>query len=275
LTPEQVDRFVTDGFVFPVQAVDPGEAAALATALRRYEVTVDACGSEFLRLHKHFPKVHLLATWADRLVHEPRVLDAVESLIGPDILAWSSGIFVRPAHSAATLAWHQDIAYFGLSNFDRAVRVWFGLTSAGPANGTMRFAPRTHREGIADHGYSSSDAESIARGEEICIDIDESQAVDVVLEAGECSLHHLALAHCSGPNSTDADRVNFTVDYIAPEVIPSGHDSALTVRGRDTRGYYVPERRPAKDFGAAELRGYFDAVRLRDRRILAAMRAGA
>jgi ectoine hydroxylase-related dioxygenase (phytanoyl-CoA dioxygenase family) len=276
LTERQVDEFFDRGFVFPVDALDQAAAGELCAELRRYEAIVDHGDSPFLKMHKHFPKIHLLTTWADRLAHVEPILDAVESIVGPDVLAWSSGIFTRPAGSSEKLAWHQDIAYFGLENFRRAVRVWIALTHTSAANGTMRFAPRSHLSGVVEHSYAAGDAESLAQGEEIRVSVDESTAVDVVLTAGQCSLHHLALAHCSGPNATERDRVNFTVDYIAPEVEPlSRPDSALLVRGSDTYGFYEPESRPRVDFGEAELAAYFRAVRMRDRRILLAMKEAA
>lgn len=272
LTPNQAQRFWSQGFFFPVTVFNEDEARDLAADLLRYEAVVECSGSEFLQLHKHFPKVHLLTTWADRIVHEARILDVVERLIGPDILAWSSGIFVRHANSGQRLAWHQDIAYFGLSNFTRAIRVWVALTATTPANGTMRYAPGSHRSGVVEHGFAGTQAEQIAQGEQIRADIDETEAVDVVLQAGQCAVHHLGLAHCSGPNRTQADRINFTVDYIAPDVSPlTTPDSALLVRGRDRHGHYEPERRPREDFGERELRQYFTSVRMRDRRILTEM----
>jgi ectoine hydroxylase-related dioxygenase (phytanoyl-CoA dioxygenase family) len=240
------------------------------------EAIVDHTDNDRLKLHKHFPKIHLLTTWADELTHEERILDAVQSIIGPDILARSTGIFTRAAGSHARLAWHQDIAYFGLENFDRAVRVWIALTPTSSANGTMRFAPGTHRQGIAPHQFAGHDPASIAQGEQVVADIDDAQAVDVVLDAGQCSIHHLALAHCSGANSSDSDRINFTVDYIAPDVRPSrGADSAVLARGRDTHGYYELEPRPCKDFGANEAAAYFRAIIMRDRMIFSEMQARA
>jgi len=269
----EINRFREQGFLFPIDAVDEEEAGELAAALRRYELIVEQSGDQFLKLHIHFPKIHLLMRWADRLVHEPNILDAVECLIGPNILAWSSGIFTRQAGSPAQLAWHQDVVYFGLENFDRAVRVWIGLTPTGPENGTMQFAPGSHQQGILKHGYTSTDTASIAKGEEICSDIDKTKAVDVILRAGQCSIHHFATAHASGPSRAAFDRINFTVDYVAPDVRPvTKPDSALLVRGHDPVGHYQMEHRPEQDFGLEELTEFFKAVKMRDWRIMTEMK---
>ncbi|TFI52260.1 hypothetical protein BLD44_021470 [Mastigocladus laminosus UU774] len=273
LTSNEVGHFYKYGFFFPIDTISEEEAREFVKDLHGYEIIISNSGSEFLKIHKDFPKIHLLTTWADKLVHEPRILDAVESIVGPNILAWSSGIFTRLAGSNAQIAWHQDVAYFGLDNFERAVRVWIALTPTNPENGTMRFAPGTHRHGIKEHAYAGRDAEAIAQGEQVLLPVDESQTVDVVLRAGQCSFHHLAIAHASGPSRASIDRINFTIDYIAPDVRPlTSPDSALLVRGHDICNYYAPEVRPRKDFGEAELESYFRAVRTRDRRILDTMR---
>lgn len=273
LTGRQVALFHDRGFHFPVEVMAEEEAGAFLAAFRRYEHVLRTAGG-VLGMHKHFPKIHLVATWADRLVHHERILDAVESVVGPDILAWSTGIFTRPARSEARLAWHQDVLYFGLRNVDRgAVRVWVALTPTSPENGTMRFATASHRRGVVEHRYGGGGLEEVMRGEEVVLDVDPASVVDVRLRPGQCSLHHFALAHCSGPNSTGSDRVNFTVDYVALHVEPTTPDSALLVRGSDGYGHFAQERRPAADFDDRALETFYRATAIRDRRIHAIMRA--
>ncbi|PZT72160.1 MULTISPECIES: phytanoyl-CoA dioxygenase family protein [unclassified Streptomyces] len=234
---------------------------------RTYLQTVSAVGGALAR-YAAFPKIHLVSMWADRIVHHPAIVDAVESLLGPELLVWSTNLFIRPAHSGSSLAWHQDAVYLGLDGLQRhAVRVWVALTDTTVANGTMRYARGSHLRGPLPHRFSGSGLEDIMRGEEIAVEIDEANAVDVVLEAGQCSLHHLAMAHCSGPNHTDSGRFNLAIDYITPQVAPTaGEDSALLVRGGNT-GAFLPEARPVSDFDGAALRQFYAAAARRQKRI--------
>jgi non-heme Fe2+,alpha-ketoglutarate-dependent halogenase len=131
----------------------------------------------------------------------------------------------------------------------------------------MRYARGSHLRGTLPHRFGGVELEDIMRGEEIAVDIDEAAAIDVVLKAGQCSVHHLAMAHCSGPNHTADGRFNLAIDYITPQVSPTaGEDSALLVRGTDT-GVFLPEARPASDFGQAALREFYAAVARRQKRI--------
>ncbi|GAA2367940.1 phytanoyl-CoA dioxygenase family protein [Streptomyces cuspidosporus] len=267
LAPDLAERFRTDGFAFPVNALTPAEAEQALAGCHTYLRTVSAAGGALAR-YAAFPKIHLVASWADRIVHHPAILDAVEALLGPELLVWSTNLFVRPAHSGSSLAWHQDAVYLGLDGYQQhAARVWVALTDTTVANGTMRYARGSHLGGALPHRFSGSGLEDIMRGEEIAVDIDEAATVDVILNAGQCSVHHLAMAHCSGPNHTDAGRFNFAIDYVTPRVRPTaGEDSALLVRGADP-GAFLPEARPASDFDQAALREFYAAVARRQKRI--------
>ncbi|GLX53258.1 MULTISPECIES: phytanoyl-CoA dioxygenase family protein [Streptomyces] len=265
--PDLAERFRTDGFVFPVNALTHAEAEQALAECQTYLRAVSAVGGALAR-YAAFPKIHLVASWADRIVHHPAILDAVASLLGPDLLVWSTNLFIRPAYSGSSLAWHQDAVYLGLDGYQQhAARVWVALTDTTIANGTMRYARGSHLHGALPHRFGGSGLEDIMRGEEIAVDIDEAAAVDVLLDAGQCSVHHLAMAHASGPNQTDTGRFNFAIDYITPRVSPTaGEDSALLVRGTDT-GAFLPERRPESDFDQAALNDFYSAVTRRQKRI--------
>lgn len=267
-------QFVEQGFHFPVEVLDVDDARVALAEYRRYELLCTRAGG-FLSMHRRFPKVHLVAGWADGFVHNEHILDAVEALLGLDVLVWATQLFVRPAHSGDSLAWHQDALYFGLSGMEAgSVRVWVALTPTRPENGTMRYLPGSHRDGLMEHRRAETAAAGTLRGEEVVLHVDEEAAIDVVLEAGQASMHHLAIAHCSGPNQTDEDRVNLAIDYVAPSVAPvEGRDSALLVRGRDPYGNFEREERLAAEFDADALRSFQQATVLRVRRLQQALTA--
>ncbi|MEU0984712.1 phytanoyl-CoA dioxygenase family protein [Streptomyces griseus] len=261
------DRFETDGYVFPHDAIGPAEAEQALAECRTYLRAVNSVGGTLAR-YATFPKIHLVTNWADRIVHHPVILDVVESLIGPDLMVWSTNLFTRPAHSGSSLAWHQDAIYLGLEGYqENAVRVWVALTDTTVANGTMRYSRGSHAQGAVNHRWGGTGMEDIMRGEEVAVDVDESSSVPVVLTAGQCSLHHLAMVHCSGPNVTDQGRFNLAIDYVNPQVRPSsGEDSALTVRGKGSGGF-LPEARPASDFHPDAVRQLYAATARRQARI--------
>lgn len=265
LTDDEVEEFDQNGFHFPLDVLSESEAGRALDDWYRHLDVVNKVGGA-LSMHRYYPKIHLLRTWAHALVCDQRVLDAVESLIGPDILVWSTQIFHRKAGADMSVGWHQDAAYYGLCGLGgNAVRVWIALTPSTPENGTMRFSRGSHREGIREHGYPD---EHKSRGEQILTGIDPGTEVDVMLRPGQASMHDLVLAHSSGVNVDTADRVNFAVDFLTPRIRPLGPaDSALLVRGVDRTGHFEQESPPEEDFGKAELARFLRATGTRITRV--------
>lgn len=273
LTDAEVQSFRGDGYHFPIDVLDEDAARESLAAFRRYDEIAQRAGG-FISVHRHFPKLHLLTRWADDLVRNERILDAVESVLGPDLLVWGTQVFMRPARSGASLAWHQDAVYYGFRDVsERAVRVWVSLTPATVANGTMRYARGSHLDGLLEHGVRGEGAASVMRGEEILVAIDPDREVVVEIEAGQASVHDLSLAHCSGANVTGSDRLNLAIDYLTPDVQPTGEDSALLVRGEDVHGHFAAESALAADFDTEALGECFRATRLRTRRLQSVLRA--
>ena len=89
----------------------------------------------------------------------------------------------------------------------------------------------------------------------------DGEGVDVALQAGEMSLHHVLLVHGSGPNTTDDRRIGYAIRYIPPHVRQlKVRDSATLVRGRDRYGHFDLEPEPRADLDAAALAAHADAV---------------
>jgi ectoine hydroxylase-related dioxygenase (phytanoyl-CoA dioxygenase family) len=274
LRDEKLVSLRQEGFCLPVDLLSREEAAEILEEVGRYEKIATRVGGA-LGHHWTYPKSHLIAGWADRLVHDSRVLAVAEDVLGTDLFVWGTSLFFRRAGSPGELAWHQDAPYFGWEGFQgRTVRMWIALTDTNRENGTMRYAPGTHRNGIMSHSYRGSGAPAFLRGEEVEFDVADESAVDVTLTAGQCSLHFPTTIHSSGPNVGLSDRVCFAIDFIHPGVRPlRGSDSALLVRGSDTAGYYEHEPRLSEEYSAAALKAFTRATKMRHNRLMSVKRA--
>ena len=188
-------------------------------------------------------KSYLLFDWADRLVHHPRILDAVEDLIGPDILVYHSTLFLKEAPSPAYVRWHQDSTYFYLEPHLH-VTAWVALSDASIAAGCMQALPGSHRWGAFEHDDKPDPMNMIRRGQGISGRFDEARGRYMPVAAGQMSLHHTDLVHASAGNDTDDRRLGFAISYIPAHVKPVGavRPSALCVRGR-SHGHFVEEQR--------------------------------
>ena len=265
LAAAEVEAYERDGYLAPLRAFSAAEARRYRDALEAYEA---GAGDAIHANMRH--KVHLLFRWADEIVHHPRILDAVEDLLGPDLLCWTTNFFIKEAHDPAFVSWHQDSTYWGLDPHDVAT-AWVALSDAPPQSGPMRFLPGSHKQGQIAHTDSFAEDNLLTRGQEIRMEVDEALAVEAPLRAGEFSLHHIRLVHGSKPNATPDRRIGLAVRYIPTRVRQVKlDDSATLVRGEDRYGHFELEPRPAADLDAAACAAHAAAMQ----RMLGAVYSG-
>lgn len=257
-------RYRQDGFRFPHRVLAPEAAAGVAAQIMAFAAGDIPARYPDPHNQLFLLKAYLLFEWADRLAHDEALLDAVQSLIGPDILLWSSGVFWKAPGTGSHVSWHQDATHFELEPLDGVVRAWLALTPATLENGTMRFLPGGHRLGAVAHVDRMTDGELLSRGETMAMAIDDSRTVPVVIEAGEVSFHHLFAPHASGPNASETARVNYVMTFVSSSIRPQvGPDSAMLVRGVDRFGHFECETRPHAFATAEALRAHERAMALR------------
>jgi ectoine hydroxylase-related dioxygenase (phytanoyl-CoA dioxygenase family) len=225
---------------------------------RRLEAVEAEHGGRLTGELRHKP--HLLFTWLADLVRRPAILDAVEDVLGPDLLVWSSSFFIKNGRDAAFVSWHQDATYWGLSESD-VLTAWVGFTEATIENGAMRMLPGSHTEQLAHRDTFAPD-NLLSRGQEIEVEVDETRGVDVLLRAGEMSLHHVRMVHGSPPNRSDDRRIGFAIRYVATHVkqVAGDVDGAMLVRGVDDHHHFVPEHPPAADLSPAARAHHAESV---------------
>jgi non-heme Fe2+,alpha-ketoglutarate-dependent halogenase len=238
LTPNQLDGYQRDGLLFPLPALSAAE-------LKYFR----ACHDELDRrlggraTAEQKGDCHLHFKWICDLATHPTVLDAVEDIIGPDILIHSSTIFTKYAHDEKFVSWHQDSHYWGLSE-PRLVSAWIALTNSTIANGCLRVLPGTHRHAFA-HREEPQQTNILSRGHTVSGILDQDGAVDVVLRAGQMSFHHANLIHGSQPNLSTGPRIGFAVRYVATAVKQKKpHIPVILARGRDDYQNYRLQERP-------------------------------
>ncbi len=265
------------GCFAPVRVFAPDEAARLRAAFEGSErdrgpiFTEDRPrpGDPFQGSYRF--KSHLLFKWLADVVREPRILDLVEPLTGPDILCWTTHWFVKEARSAKYVSWHQDSNYWGVET-DALVSVWLALSPATVESGCLRILPGSHREPARAHVDTWAPDNMLTRGQAI-EGVDESRAVHLELEPGEAALFDYRLAHASDPNRSADRRIGVGIRYTPTSARQalSDWDSATLVRGTDRYGHFELEPEPAGDFDppavaaharadAAQRRVYYDGA---------------
>jgi hypothetical protein len=249
LSPAQVERYARDGFLSPNAALGRDAAAACLQKLEAFERTLGGPLTSGGTIERYRSRTHVLLSWVHGLTRHPAILDAVEDLIGPDVLVYTSTWFIKEPESAAIAAWHQDATYFGLRPHVH-VTAWLALTDATAENGCMEFLPGSHHGGQRPHRAGVVAASVNRAGQAIVEPVDDQPAVHAPLRAGEFSLHHTLALHRSKPNRSHGRRVGLAISYVPTSVEHLGvkHKMpAMLIRGVDTYHHFDPEPAPNAD----------------------------
>ena len=140
-----VESYRRDGFLPPIRIFPPEETQKLRDHFEAFEAEHGKVFSEnratagmaFTGSYRF--KSHLLMKWLANVIRHPKILDAVEDLIGPDLLCWTTHWFVKEASSPQYVSWHQDSNYWGLDTTE-LVSVWLALSPSTIESGCARFA---------------------------------------------------------------------------------------------------------------------------------------
>lgn len=259
LSARQIERYRRDGYLFPLRAMSTDDAARYRRALEAHEARMGGRLSGIGGAARF--KNHLLLRWVHGLVTDPAVLDAVEDVIGPDILCYTSTFFIKEPGSPAITAWHQDATYFGLRPHDH-VTAWIALTESSPESGCLEFMSGGKELGLLRHRANAIEHSVNGGRQKIVEEFDVADRVLAPLRPGEFSLHHTLCLHRSAPNAGPDRRIGLGVSYIPTRVrhVGSKRMPAMLVRGRDAYGHFEPEPAPAADLDdaarAAHARAY-------------------
>ena len=229
-------RYNRDGFITPIDIISKEEAQALRMDLETAELELSD-NPEKLALLKAYPD-RLLPLF-DCLTRNEKLVSAASAVLGPDLMVWSAGLFIKEKRSSKIVSWHQDLTYWGLDDVAETT-CWVALSTANENSGCMKFVPGSHQTKIVPHVDTYSEDNLLSRGQEIAVDVDENTAVGASLVAGQASMHHGLLFHSSGPNTTDDRRIGSAIRYIKPSMKQDTGDRPLVslVSGRDLFGNF-------------------------------------
>lgn len=228
LSQGQIDQFHEEGFLSPIDVMSEDQALSYR---QRLEEAESEYPQELNAENRNNP--HLSFCLLDELAHHAVVLDVVEDLIGPDISLWGSVLFIKEPTSPHYVSWHQDATYMGIEPQD-FVTPWIALSPSNLESGCMSMIPRSHHHQIRKHQETFARDNILTRGQAIK-EVDESQAVDLILRPGQMSLHHARIIHGSKPNLSRQRRIGYALQAFmpAPARQTLGENYWLPIRGKD------------------------------------------
>lgn len=247
LSDDQRAFYRANGYLDDLPAIfDTAQIAALArdfaglTALLRPGETA-----------KDIREWHEESRWLYDICTNPRILDLVEGILGPDFYLWASNFFVKEPRTAQTVGWHQDAYYWPMAPH-HSVTVWLAFTDVDTGNGAMQVIPGSHLGGVIRHRRADR-TDSVLTLELERGSFREDAAVSLQLKAGQCSLHDDRAIHGSPANPSDRWRSGLAIRYSGtdvrndPNVNP--HFKTYLCRGADRHRLNPAGAVPTRKFG--------------------------
>ena len=232
LSSNQLKQYNDNGYVAPIDILSTEEAFI---ARQEIELIEKEMPSEIDKSGRY--NVHLISPELDKIVHNSKILDAVESIIGKNILVCSTTLFIKNPNQTGYVSYHQDAKYIGLEPHNW-VTAWVAITDSYEENGCMRMWPGSHIE-IRDHNQKFDKGNLLTRGQTV-ENVPENEVKSVELKAGQMSLHHPRIVHGSGINKSDDRRIGFVIQsYIGTNVKQVlGKNGVQIARGTDEFKYH-------------------------------------
>jgi chlorinating enzyme len=239
LTAQQIQQYRQTGILFPLPALTSKEVADVLAQLAILDQLLGGYATT-----KQQSQCHLRFKWACDLATHPRILNAVESIIGPDILVHSSTVFRKQAQDQQYVSWHQDGYTLDLSQ-RQFVSAWIALTDSTINNGCLRVLPKTHTHRI-EHFERPQPNNMLGKGLTVTETLNTDNAQDVILQAGQMSFHHANIVHGSQPNMSNGPRIGLAIRYVAPQVQQQkAHHSVILARGHNNFEHYHVQPKPS------------------------------
>ena len=109
LSPNQLKQYEDEGFVSPINIFSKEKAKEIRDEIELIEKEMP----EELENSGRY-NAHLISPLLDEVTHNPKILDAVESLIDEDILVCGTTLFIKNPNEKGFVSYHQDAKYIGL-----------------------------------------------------------------------------------------------------------------------------------------------------------------
>ncbi len=252
---QTIEAYWADGFAFPIPVFPAAEVAGFRAELETIEDTWREADLPLpLNMYKRV-NAHVVMPLAARIALDPRVLDVVEGILGPDLLLWSAELFIKEPHTTQVVGMHQDLTYWGMGETPDQLTAWIALSPATVESGCMDFVKGSHKNPILPHTDTFSDNNLLSRGQEVAVDVADTDKTHIELEPGQMSLHHGLTIHGSGPNVSDDRRIGLAIRYLNPNAQQkvADRDYAILARGADRVGNFVHIPAPTELFSTEAL----------------------
>ena len=233
LSSNQLKQYEDAGFVSPINIFSKDKAKEIRNEIELIEKKIPG---ELEKSGRY--NAHLISPLLDEVTHNSKILDAVQSLIGENILVCGTTLFIKNPHEKGFVSYHQDAKYIGLEPHNW-VTAWVAITDSNEKNGCMRMWSGSHKDDLKEHDQNFNEGNLLTRGQTVK-NVPKNKTTPLVLKAGQMSLHHPAVVHGSDINKSNDRRIGFVIQsYISTNVKQIlGKNSVQLARGIDEYNFH-------------------------------------
>ena len=248
LTTDQLNHYKDKGYISPVNALTSSEAKEIRNEIEKIE---NKWPGALEGINRNY--IHLISPIFNKICLNKSILDAVQSIIGKNILICGTTLFIKNPNEKGFVSYHQDAKYIGLEPHNW-VTVWLAVTDTNEHNGCMRMLPGSHKENLKSHEQKFDDDNLLTRGQTIK-GVPLNKTEPVILKAGQVSLHHPLVVHGSGLNKSNDRRIGFVIQsYIGTNVNQViGKMFVQKARGEDEYKFHEYSKIPIELMGKNEI----------------------
>ncbi len=239
LSSNQLKQYKDEGFVSPLNIFSKEKAKEIRNEI---ELIENKLPGELEKSGRY--NAHLISPLLDEVTHNSKILDAVQSLIGENILVCGTTLFIKNPYEQGFVSYHQDAKYIGLEPHNW-VTAWVAITDSNEKNGCMRMWSGSHKDNLKEHDEKFNEGNLLTRGQTVK-NVPKEKTTPLILEAGQMSLHHPTVVHGSELNKSNDRRIGFVVQsYIGTNVKQVlGKNGVQLARGVDEFNYHEIIDRP-------------------------------
>ena len=239
LSLKQIKQYEDEGFVSPISIFSKEKAKEIRNEI---EIIENRIPGELEKSGRY--NAHLISPLLDQVTHNSKILDAVQSLIGENILVCGTTLFIKNPNQKGFVSYHQDAKYIGLEPHNW-VTAWVAITDSNEKNGCMRMWSGSHKDNLKEHDQKFNEGNLLTRGQTVK-NVPHQETTPLILKAGQMSLHHPTVVHGSELNKSNDRRIGFVIQsYIGTDVKQVlGKNSVQLARGVDEFNYHEKIGRP-------------------------------
>ena len=248
LSSNQLKQYKDKGFVSPINIFSKDKMKEIRNEIELIENTIPG---ELEKSGRY--NAHLISPLLDEVTHNSKILDAVQSLIGENILVCGTTLFIKNPNEQGFVSYHQDAKYIGLEPHNW-VTAWVAITDSNEHNGCMRMWSGSHQDILKQHDQKFNEGNLLTRGQTVS-NVPKNETEPLILKAGQMSLHHPKVVHGSDLNHSNDRRIGFVIQsYIGTNVNQViGKMYVQKARGEDKYNYHEYSEIPFTLMGKNEI----------------------